>query len=47
VFQWTDLPAEFALTGPAIVEHPETTIYIGPAQSMRLDNAGNLSIDLT
>ena len=47
VFQWTELPAEFALTGPAIVEHPETTIYVGPAQSVRLDGTGNLCIELT
>lgn len=47
VFQWTDLPAEFALTGPAIIEHPETTIYVGPGQSVRLDSTGNLCIDLT
>ena len=46
VFQWSELPAEFALTGPAIVEHPETTIYVGPGQSMRLDPTGNLCIDL-
>ena len=47
VFQWTDLPAEFALIGPAIIEHPETTIYVGAAQSVRLDGTGNLCIDLT
>jgi len=47
VFQWAELPAEFALTGPAIVEHPETTIYVGPGQSLRLDTTGNLCIDLT
>ena len=41
------MPAGFRVSGPAVVEHPETTVYIGPGQSARLDGAGNLSIDLT
>jgi len=47
VFEWLDMPAGFAVSGPAIVEHPETTVYVGPGQTARLDNAGNLSVDLT
>jgi N-methylhydantoinase A len=47
VFQWPEMPADFRVSGPAIVEHPETTVYVGPGQTARLDNAGNLSIDLT
>ena len=47
VFQWPDMPADFRVSGPAIVEHPETTVYVGPGQTARLDDAGNLSIDLT
>ncbi len=47
VFQWPDMPVDFRVSGPAIVEHPETTVYVGPGQTARLDNAGNLSIDLT
>jgi N-methylhydantoinase A len=47
IFQWLDMPAGFRASGPAVVEHPETTVYIGPGQSARLDDAGNLSIDLT
>jgi N-methylhydantoinase A len=47
VFQWPDMPADFCVSGPAIVEHPETTVYVGPGQTARLDHAGNLSIDLT
>jgi len=46
VFQWLELPAEFRVTGPAVVEHPETTVYVGPGQTAILDGAGNLSIDL-
>jgi N-methylhydantoinase A len=47
VWQWSAMPAGFRVSGPAIVEHPETTVYVGPGQSARLDNAGNLSIDLS
>jgi N-methylhydantoinase A len=47
IFQWLDMPAGFRASGPAVIEHPETTVYIGPGQSARLDDAGNLSIDLT
>jgi N-methylhydantoinase A len=47
VFQWLDMPAGFGVTGPAVVEHPETTVYVGPDQTARLDAAGNLSIDLS
>ena len=41
------MPAGFGVTGPAVVEHPETTVYVGPGQIAQLDSAGNLSIDLT
>ncbi len=47
VFQWLDMPAGFGVDGPAVIEHPETTVYVGPGQIAQLDNAGNLSIDLT
>jgi N-methylhydantoinase A len=47
VLQWADMPAAFRVSGPAIIEHPETTVYVGPGQTARLDDAGNLSIDLT
>jgi N-methylhydantoinase A len=40
------IPGVWRVRGPAVVEHPETTVYIGPGQSARLDDAGNLSIDL-
>jgi hypothetical protein len=30
IFQWLDMPAGFRVSGPAVVEHPETTVYIGP-----------------
>src|SRR6516225_4131822 len=27
IFQWLDMPAGFRVSGPAVVEHPETTVY--------------------
>jgi N-methylhydantoinase A len=47
IVQWADMPAGFRVAGPAIIEHPETTVYVGPGQAALLDGAGNLSIDLT
>ncbi|MGP0091982.1 MAG: hydantoinase/oxoprolinase family protein [Xanthobacteraceae bacterium] len=47
VFQWLEMPEAFSVSGPAVIEHPETTVYVGPGQTARLDGAGNLSIDLT
>jgi N-methylhydantoinase A len=47
IFQWLDLPAGFRVSGPAVIEHPETTVYVGPGQTALLDDAGNLSIELT
>ena len=47
VWQWPDMPAGFRVSGPAVIEHPETTVYVGPGQTARLDDAGNLSIDLS
>jgi N-methylhydantoinase A len=47
VLQWPEMPAGFAVPGPAVIEHRETTVYIGPGQTARLDDVGNLSIDLS
>ncbi len=47
ILQWLDMPAGYHVSGAAVIEHPETTIYIGLGQSARLDSAGNLLIDLT
>ena len=47
MFQWLEMPVGFRVAGPAVVEHPETTVYVGPGQTARLDDAGNLTIDLT
>ena len=46
IWDWLDLPAGYRVIGPSIVEHPETTVYIGPGQTANIDADGKLSIDL-
>ncbi len=47
VWQWLELPIGHRIPGPAVIEHPETTVYVGAGQTAVLDSLGNLSIDLT
>jgi N-methylhydantoinase A len=44
VWQWGDLPAGFRLAGPALIDHPTTTIFVGAAQRAELDPHRNLVI---
>jgi len=44
VWNWLSLPANYVVQGPAVIEHPETTVYIAPTQIAALDGSGNLSI---
>jgi N-methylhydantoinase A len=46
VWSWPALPVGQRVSGPAIIEHPETTVYIGARQVAVVDNGGNLIIDL-
>ena len=41
VVQWSTMPSA-AVLGPAIVEHPTTTVYVAPTQQAELDQHGNL-----
>ncbi|MBS1673633.1 MAG: hydantoinase/oxoprolinase family protein [Actinobacteria bacterium] len=43
VVDWNDLGSEH-LAGPAVVEHPTTTVYVASAQQVALDALGNLVI---
>jgi N-methylhydantoinase A len=45
VWQWAELPVGQRIDGPAVIEHPETTVYVGPRQTALVDGAGNLSIE--
>jgi N-methylhydantoinase A len=47
IFEWLAMPAGFRVPCPAVIEHPETTVYVASGQTALLDDAGNLSIDLS
>ncbi|KRB78862.1 hypothetical protein ASE00_21025 [Sphingomonas sp. Root710] len=44
VYAWRALPVDFEIRGPAIVEHPETALFIAAGQVARLDAASNIII---
>lgn len=44
VYRWTDLPVGCQITGPAIVERPDTTIVIGLTQQAEIEPLGNMII---
>lgn len=46
VYHWLDLPPGFSIEGPAIVEHPETSVFIAASQVARLDDNANISIEV-
>ena len=46
VWEWQHLTVGFRITGPAIIEHPETTVYVAPGQTARMDHLGNIVIEL-
>jgi hypothetical protein len=46
IWPWLHLPIDHRVVGPAVIEHPETTVYIGRRQTAVVDRAGNLTIDL-
>lgn len=46
IWRWLDLPVGHQVSGPAVIEHSETTVYVGSRQTAVVDVAGNLTIDL-
>lgn len=46
VYQRTELPLGFALTGPAIVEQADTTTVIYPGHHAEIDSFGNIIISI-
>jgi N-methylhydantoinase A len=46
VYHWDGLPTDFRVAGPAVIEHPETALYLAAGQAAHLDRAGNIIIDL-
>jgi len=47
IWQWLDLPVGHRVAGRAVIEHPETTVYVAGRQTALVDEAGNLTIDLS
>jgi N-methylhydantoinase A len=45
VFARLDLPAGAAIPGPAVLEQPDTTIYVDPGLSARVDALGNVILE--
>jgi N-methylhydantoinase A len=46
VFTGPDLAAGAALSGPALVDYPDTTVVLRPGLTLTVDPGGNLTIDL-
>jgi N-methylhydantoinase A len=46
VWDWQSLPVDFRISGPGVIEHPETTVYVAPGQAARMDHLGNIVIEL-
>lgn len=44
VVQWSSLEPGRPIPGPAVVEHPTTTVYTGHGQQVAIDSFGNLII---
>ena len=44
VWQWGGLPGGFEFAGPALIEHPTTTIFVGARQRAELDAHRNVVI---
>ena len=44
VHDWLHLPPQQRIAGPAIIEHPSTTVFVATDQSIELDQYGNLHI---
>ncbi|MFZ0386625.1 MAG: hydantoinase/oxoprolinase family protein [Solirubrobacteraceae bacterium] len=46
VFQWAGLSPGEQVRGPAVIEHPTTTVYLARGQSAALDRLGNLELTI-
>jgi N-methylhydantoinase A len=45
VHNWRDLPMDFTVEGPAVIEHPETSVFVAAGQIARLDAHSNITIE--
>jgi N-methylhydantoinase A len=46
VFRGADVPAGARIAGPALIEHPGTTIAVHPGQEATVDGHGNTTIEI-
>ena len=46
VLQWHDLAVGFRVAGPAVIEHPETVLFVAAGQTAHVDKTGNIIIDM-
>jgi N-methylhydantoinase A len=46
VYNWRELPKGFKIPGPAVIEHPETSVFVAARQIARLDEDNNITIEL-
>lgn len=46
ILHWEGLVTDEQIAGPAIVEHPTTTVYVAAGQQVSVDRVGNLLITL-
>ncbi|MGN8118422.1 hydantoinase/oxoprolinase family protein [Labrys sp. 22185] len=45
VYNWRELPTDFTVAGPAVIEHPETSVFVAASQVARLDATSNITIE--
>lgn len=45
VMNWSDMSSDDRVVGPAVLEHPTTTVFVGSAQQAVIDGYGNLIIE--
>ncbi|MEA2466631.1 MAG: N-methylhydantoinase [Thermoleophilaceae bacterium] len=44
VYEWSALTPGATIAGPTVLEHPETTVFVGADQRVEMDSHGNLII---
>ena len=47
IYRWHDLPLGAAFAGPALVDAPGTTVWVAPGDQARIDQLGNLRLEMT
>ena len=45
VHNWRDLPKGATIRGPAVIEHPETSVFVAAGQTATVDDSRNITIE--